>query len=63
MNQSNKSKEKLARVLADCPDEYATYRINNCDSKPVLRECLKYEAEHECRQERIAALNAQIMRL
>ena len=63
MNQSGKSKEKLARVLHDTSDEYATHRINNCDSKPVLRECLKYEAEHECRQERIAALNAQIMRL
>jgi len=29
----------------------------------VLRECLKYEAENECRQDRIAALNAQMMRL
>jgi len=63
MNQSGKPPQELARVLHDTSDEYATHRINNCTDKTVLRECLKYEAENDCRQERIAALNAQIMRL
>jgi len=51
---------KAVRVMSDTSDDFFRVYVANCKHVPLLRAYVAHEAEHDCRQERIAKANQRI---